>query len=55
MNIQRIHGRPAIGNLLFSPTPRIDLGVELLWGERENKNRSNGYATQLQLAAIYRF
>ena len=45
----------AMGNLLVSPTPRIDLGIELLWGERRNKDQSKGYATQLQFAAIYRF
>ena len=42
-------------NLLWTPTPRIDLGVELLWGERENEDGNNGDALQSQLAARYRF
>jgi hypothetical protein len=42
-------------NLLFSPTPRVDLGGELLWGRRENQDGEQGDATQLQFAAKYRF
>jgi len=42
-------------NLFWTPTPRIDLGAEFLWGERENEDGENGDATQLQLAARYRF
>ena len=43
------------GNLIWSPTPRIDLGGELLWGEREDKDGATGDASQLQLSAKYRF
>jgi hypothetical protein len=43
------------GNLLWSPTPRIDLGMELLWGRRENHDGEHGDATQVQVAAKYRF
>jgi len=42
-------------NLLWSPTPRIDLGAEYLWGNRKNENGDNDDATQIQLAARYRF
>jgi hypothetical protein len=42
-------------NLLWSPTPRIDLGAEYLWGNRKNENGDNNDATQIQLAARYRF
>lgn len=45
----------ASGNLFWSPTPRIDVGGEYLWGERENENGKNADATQLQLAVRYRF
>jgi hypothetical protein len=31
------------------------LGGEFLWGKRENIDGSSGEATQLQLAAKYRF
>jgi hypothetical protein len=42
-------------NVLWSPTPRIDLGGELLWGRRENQDGEQGDATQVQFAAKYRF
>jgi hypothetical protein len=45
----------ASGNLMWTPNPRIDLGVEFLWGERENEDGSNGDAKQIQAAARYRF
>ena len=43
------------GNLLWSPTPRITLGGELLWGLRENEDGSDGDASQVQFAARYNF
>ena len=43
------------GNLLFSPVPRVDLGLELLWGQRENKDGETGKAKQIQFAWIYRY
>ena len=42
-------------NLLWSPIPNLDLGVELLWGARENKDGQRGTATQFQLATAFRF
>jgi hypothetical protein len=42
-------------NLLFSPIPRVDIGAELLWGERTNKDSSSADALQLQIAAKYIF
>jgi hypothetical protein len=42
-------------NYIWSPTPRIDLGVELIYGERENKNGEDANASQLQLSTKYRF
>jgi len=42
-------------NILWAPTPRIDLGVEYLWGKRENEDGENNTATQIQLGARYRF
>lgn len=47
--------RRVTANLLFSPIPRVDVGVELLWGERTNKDGNTGDATQLQFAARYIF
>ena len=43
------------GNVIWSPTPRIDIGSEFLWGEREDKDGASGDATQLQISAKYRF
>jgi len=42
-------------NLIYSPTPNIFTGVELLWGERKNKDGSKGDAAQLQFAMRYIF
>jgi len=42
-------------NLFWSPTSRIDVGAEYLWGRRENENGEEGDATQLQLMSRYRF
>jgi len=42
-------------NLIWSPIPRIDIGGEYLWGQRENINGDSGEATQLQFAVRYRF
>jgi len=42
-------------NLFWTPTPRIDIGVEFLFGRRENQDGEQGDASQLQMAARYRF
>ena len=42
-------------NLLWSPTPRITVGTEFLWGRRENQGGGDGDAEQLQLSAKYGF
>lgn len=42
-------------NLLWTPTPRINLGMEFLWGVRENESGDDGKATQIQLSAQYNF
>ena len=42
-------------NLLWSPVIRIDVGGELLWGRRENKDTASATARQIQFAAKYRF
>ena len=42
-------------NLFWTPTPRIDVGAEYLWGRRENEDGENGDAAQIQMMARYRF
>jgi hypothetical protein len=43
------------GNIIYSPTPRIDVGGELLWGLRRDKDGSDGDASQFQVSFRYRF
>jgi len=43
------------GNLIWSPVARVDIGGELIWGKRQNKDKAKGTATQLQLSTKYRF
>lgn len=45
----------ASANVLYFPTQNLRLGGELLWGLRQNKDGSDGTATQLQLSARYNF
>jgi len=45
----------AIINLLWSPVSRVDVGGELLWGERENRDGASATARQIQFGAKYRF
>jgi hypothetical protein len=42
-------------NLVFSPTPRIDCGIEYIYGTRTNFDGLQGAANQLQLVGIFRF
>ena len=42
-------------NLIYLPAKDVRLGMELLWGQRINKDESKGTATQLQLSARYNF
>jgi uncharacterized coiled-coil protein SlyX len=42
-------------NVLWTPTPRINIGLEYLWGVRENENGDDGDATQIQASAQYNF
>jgi hypothetical protein len=45
----------ASANLIYLPTDNVRLGIELLWGERTNKDESKGTATQFQISARYSF
>jgi len=44
-----------VGNLVFSPSPRIDVGLEYLWGERANLDGQSGTSSQIQLVGYFRF
>lgn len=43
------------GNLIWSPIKQMDIGGELLWGQRKNKDGSKGSDTRLQFSARYNF
>jgi hypothetical protein len=45
----------ASANWMWTPTPRVDIGFEFFWGERENEDGNSGNAIQTQLSARYRF
>jgi len=43
------------GNLVFSPSPRIDVGLEYIWGERTNLDGQSGTSSQIQFVGYFRF
>lgn len=42
-------------NLIYNPISRVELGGELIWGERKNADHTKGSATQLQFSVRYRY
>lgn len=42
-------------NLFWSPTPRVDVAAEFIWGQRTNRDGQEGDASQIQFATKYRF
>jgi hypothetical protein len=42
-------------NFIVTPINRLDMGVECLWGLRQNKDRQQGEARQIQLSATFQF
>ena len=42
-------------NVIYSPTSRADLGVEYIYGTRQNKDRQHADANQFQVVALFRF
>lgn len=42
-------------NLVFTPTQRIVIGGELMWGERKNNDGATGDATRFQVSVQYSF
>ena len=42
-------------NLIYSPIQRIDMGLEYIYGSRENKNGEKGEAEQVQVVMLFRF
>ncbi len=48
-------GKYASANLLYYPVRNVMTGVELLQGERENKNGNSGTDTRVQFSAKFNF
>ena len=42
-------------NVIYSPIQRIDMGLEYIYGSRENKNGAKGQAEQVQVVMLFRF
>jgi outer membrane DcaP-like protein len=42
-------------NLIFSPAKRVDVGLEYIFGTRQNKDTQIGHANQIQLVALIPF
>jgi hypothetical protein len=42
-------------NLVISPSSRVDMGIEYIYGNRYNKNGQSGRANQFQLVGLFRF
>jgi hypothetical protein len=44
----------ARANLIWAAWKKVDIGGEVLWGERENQNGATGDALRFQFAMIYK-
>ncbi len=42
-------------NLIYTPFRLVDIGVEYMWGRRDNQDGARGDASRLQFSTIYRF
>jgi hypothetical protein len=42
-------------NLIYTPLPKLDLGAELIWGQRELENGDRGELNRLQTHVKYNF
>ncbi|NKB88818.1 MAG: hypothetical protein GKS06_11430 [Acidobacteria bacterium] len=42
-------------NLVYAPIPLVNIGGEVMWGERVNKNGDKGSAVRLQFQVTYKF
>jgi hypothetical protein len=48
-------GKYAAANLIWLPVPRLGVGIEYLYGEREDKDADKGFAHRIQTAVQYSF
>jgi hypothetical protein len=48
-------GKYGAVNLIWLPIPKVGVGIEYLYGERENQDGQRGYAHRVQMAMQYNF
>jgi hypothetical protein len=42
-------------NTIFSPSGRVDVGLEYIYGTRQNRDGAKGHANQVQVVGLFRF
>ena len=52
---KEVPGWVMAANLIFSPAKRVDVGLEYIYGTRQNKDGQVGHANQIQLVALIPF
>jgi len=45
----------ALANVIYSPVPKLDLGIEYMYAERENEAGASGNLQKVQMSAKYSF
>lgn len=45
----------ALANVIYSPAPKLDLGIEYMYAERENEAGASGNLQKVQMSAKYSF
>ena len=46
------HTNRLVGNVIVSPNPRLDLGLEYIWGMRRDKDGATGSSSQIQIVLL---
>jgi len=46
------HTNRLVGNMVVSPSPRLDVGIEYIWGMRRNKDGARGSSSQIQAVLL---
>ena len=46
------HTNRLVGNIVVSPSPRLDVGFEYIWGMRRNKDGASGNSSQIQVVLL---
>jgi hypothetical protein len=46
------HTNRYVGSLIVSPGPKLDVGLEYIWGMRRNKNGDRGHSSQIQVVLL---